>query len=293
VCDPEKANDEPFFFNKEVCFLKRVNKFDELHALTIRCLTTKQVQYFDNPNRYKQGIDFYAKRYAHCLDEGLGLLRLDATPNTIEHAERVHETYTQPAAGDLMSRLKIILLVREPIDRELSLYNHKVFNYKAAEKRGWINGTWYRDVVHKSDGSIKTFTEYCELVKEYMTNGAPTYTISRYVEHLQKWANLFDRKQILVLNYDELQTNPSKVQWRIEQFLESKFDGTLARTNDSSSSSKVKEIPESAVKLLYPVFHDLNLELYEWLDKNPGPDMEQRPFPPFVEHFVNSTPKNN
>lgn len=259
------------------------------HSLTS---TTKQVQFFDNSARYDKGIDFYAKRYAHCIDEGVGLLRMDATPNTIEHPHRVHEIYTQSAAGDVISSLKIMLIVREPIDRELSLYNHKVFNFKEAEakeKRGWVNGTWYRDVVHKSDGSVKTFTEYCGFVKEYMTYGAPTYTISRYVDHLKKWASLFDRKQILVLSYDELQNDPSKVQQRVEQFLGSKFDGTLARTNDSGSASKVKEIPESAVKILQPVFQELNLELYDWLNKNPGPDMEQSPFPHFVEHTFDST----
>ena len=161
----------------------------------------------------------------------------------------------------MLQNLKLILIVREPIERELSSYNHKVFDYKKSGSLGWTNDTWYRDVVNKSDGSVKSFTEYCEFVKKYMMNGADTYTISHYVEHLRKWTSLFDRKQILVLSYDELKGDPSRVQWRLEQFLGSKFAGSLERSNDSESEHKVTEIPESAVKVLQPIFHKMNQEV--------------------------------
>eukprot|EP00804_Cyclotella_cryptica_P002094 CCRYP_006514-RA/>CCRYP_006514-RA protein AED:0.02 eAED:0.02 QI:275/1/1/1/1/1/3/82/699 len=267
VCNPEAFDGEPFFFNKEA-------------------------QFFDNDRRYKQGIEFYANRFDHCIDEGLDELIMDGTPNTIEHPQRVYDIYSQPAAGDSISKLKLIVILREPIDRELSSYNHKVFDYKEAEakeKRGWVNGTWYRDVVHKQDGTIKTFTEYCEFVKLYMMVGAPTYKISRYVEHLKNWVRLFDRSHLLVLSYDELLNNPSKVQWRIEKFLGTKFDGALAKTNQSGSASKVKEIPHSAIQVLEPVFHDLNEELYKFLNNTPGPPMEQSPFPRFYVRSSNNT----
>eukprot|EP00804_Cyclotella_cryptica_P014243 CCRYP_005648-RB/>CCRYP_005648-RB protein AED:0.02 eAED:0.02 QI:624/1/1/1/0/0.5/2/64/538 len=259
VCNPKSFDGEPSFYEKEV-------------------------QFFDNEQRYKQGIDFYAKRFDHCGDEGLDEFILDATPNTIEFPQRVHNIYSQPAAADLKKKLKLILILREPIERELSAYNHKVFDYKEAQangKIGWVNGTWYRDVVHKHDGSVKTFTEYCEFIKGYMLKGAKSYTVYRYVEHLKAWSSLFDRSQLLVLSYDELRKDPAKVQWRIEHHLGTKFYGTLAKLNESGGHAKVKEIPESAIQVLDPLIRHLNEELYEFLRNNPGPTMEQRPFPRF------------
>lgn len=269
VCNPKSFEGEPSFYKKEV-------------------------QFFDNDQRYKQGIEFYAKRFEYCVDEGLDEFILDATPNTIEFPQRVHETYSNPAAGDLKNKLRLILILREPIERELSAYNHKVFDYKEAEakeQRGWVNGTWYRDVVRKEDGTIKTFTEYCEFIKDYMVKGARSYTVYRYVEHLKAWTTLFDRSQLLILSYDELYKKPSKVQGRIEQFLGTKFYGSLAKLNESGGDSKVKELPESAIRVLEPLLRDLNEELYDFLRDNPGPVMEQRPFPRFDGLSSNSTKK--
>jgi hypothetical protein len=154
-----------------------------------------------------------------------------------------------------------------------------------------VNDTWYRDVVRKDDGTIKTFTEYCEFIKGYMVKGAKSYSVYRYVEHLKAWTALFDRSQLLVLSYDELRKDPSKVQGRIEQFLGTKFFGALAKLKESGGVSKVKELPESAIRVLEPLLRDLNEELYDFLRDNPGPVMEQRPFPRFNELSSNNTSK--
>ncbi len=50
---------------------------------------------------------------------------VDATPNYFgfHYAERAHEMYSK-ASPKLLSELKLIVSVREPVARELSLYNH-------------------------------------------------------------------------------------------------------------------------------------------------------------------------
>ena len=81
------------------------------------------------------------------------------------------------------------------------------------------------------------------------------------------------------------------MQGRIEQFLGTKFYGSLAKLNESGGDSKVKELPESAIRVLEPLLRDLNEELYDFLRDNPGPVMEQRPFPRFDGLSSNSTKK--
>jgi hypothetical protein len=105
-------------------------------------------------------------------------------------------------------------------------------------------------------------------------------TDAKYVRKLREWIRLFDRSQLLILSYNELRSDPSKLQWRIEQFLGTKFRGTLATANDSGGASKLKkdQVPQGAIDILSPLFHDANEELYDFLDQVPGPPMEQRPF---------------
>ena len=73
-------------------------------------------------HRYKKGFEFYSKRFEHCNN---ATYVVDATPNYLgsHSAERVYETYSK-ASPRLLSELKLIVSVREPIARELSLYNH-------------------------------------------------------------------------------------------------------------------------------------------------------------------------
>lgn len=63
-----------------------------------------------------------------------------------------------------MKKVKIMLVLRDPIDRDLSAYNHKVFDYKAIienDPNFDAEGTFYQDTVH-AGGAIKNFTEFGE-----------------------------------------------------------------------------------------------------------------------------------
>ncbi len=73
----------------------------------------------------------------------------------------------------------------------------------------------------------------------------------------------------------------TKIQWRIEQFLGGKFNGKLPMSNTQSSSGKVKVVSDNAREILDEYFEEKNEELYQFLEENPGPWMEQRPFPHF------------
>ena len=43
----------------------------------------------------------------------------------------------------------------------------------------------------------------------------------------------------------------------------------------------MKEVPLHAKEVLGPLFKDKNEELYKFIQDNPGPPMEQNPFPQF------------
>ena len=56
---------------------------------------------------------------------------MDATPDYLTYPERIYETYSQANA---LPTLKVMLVIREPVSRELSLYNHAhAYNNKIGE----------------------------------------------------------------------------------------------------------------------------------------------------------------
>ena len=80
----------------------------------------KEVHFFDNNIMYMKGIDYYSKLFAHCKNMSVAV---DATPETFLFPRRVKEVYDL-AGKRALEELKIIIVVREPVARELSLYNH-------------------------------------------------------------------------------------------------------------------------------------------------------------------------
>jgi len=245
----------------------------------------KEVHFFDLEWRYKQGIHFYADRFknsTHNLQEFS--LTLDATPNTLPFAERVRTTY-EAAGGGQAHTVKIIVILREPISRELSLYNHLAFacrNFAPNERT-----TWHNQVVNE-DGSIMSFDDFI-LQKSVPSLERESDQDRLYAKHLQKWFKLFDRGQILILSYDELQNQPKQLQERLETFLGCKIPGELPRSNSKDSEHKVllpTPAASKAIETLRGIFTPLNEELYELLESNPGQNMEQRPFPRFEDSFA-------
>jgi hypothetical protein len=188
------------------------------------------------------------------------------------------------AAGQ-ESTLKIIVILREPVSRELSLYNHLAHDCRCLDDASKRNA-WQRQVT-KEDGSIMSFDEFVRdtSLPAFTRKDGPGRSTRHgmYVTHLREWFRLFDRSQILVLSYDELQRHPEKVQERIQSFLGLDIPGQLNRSNSNESQFKVRLPSCEAKEALLAVLAPLNEELYRLLESNPGPSMEQRPFPRFQE----------
>lgn len=90
---------------------------------------------------------------------------MDSTPNYLEHAERVHELYQQ-VGEDAHGDLKLIIILREPISRELSLYHLKKKEYLDEPD---VN-KWYGDIAF-GNGTLMSFEHYSETVlREQVVN---------------------------------------------------------------------------------------------------------------------------
>ena len=246
---------------------------------------SKEVHFFDDEWRYEQGLEFYGKRFRHC---GLDCKTMDATPDTLPFAQRVRSTY-DAAGGDQTKKAKIIVILREPISRELSLYNHLAHDCRLLSPAD--RNEWQMQAI-RDDGSVMSFDEFVfersipALGREAGLGRSTRHGM--YAVHMKKWFELFDRQQILVLSYHELRYHPGRLQERIQSFLGHRVigGGGLQRSNCNESKFKVQHPSARAQDALNEVFAPLNADLYKLLESNRGPEMEETPFPRFVKPEV-------
>ena len=272
----------------------------------------KEVHFFDETTRYEQGFDFYVKRFDHCSSTQI---IMDGTPGTQFLSNRIKQFYLQYKSQLLHNPkdIKVMMILREPISRELSWYNHMKFkfiqdpNHQSWQKyvaRPIVDATKITSTttttttttnVRNEIGEVYTFDEYIENVwyPKVMKNG--TYIRGYYVKYIKEWMEWIPRNQILLLSQDEMITNPNQFLQRISDFLNLQQeyideDGTqhyeealssLGHSNKKESPSKTK-IPSCQIQNnLTQYFESKNQELYDFLEQYPGPSMEQRPFQKF------------
>jgi hypothetical protein len=142
------------------------------------------------------------------------------------------------------------------------------------------------------NGTVYSFDEYVDHVlleretKATNARGEQVHGPLRrglYSFHLEQWFKWLPREQLLVLSYHELKSDPTTFKARIEDFLglEHQPHDEIDTANTHSSPAKTVLPSCQSRDRLATIFQPWNEELYQLLEQNPGPPMEQRPFPKF------------
>ena len=163
----------------------------------------KEVSYFDR--HYRRGVRWYR---GHFPIRSRGRLVGEASPGYLFHPlapARVRETV--PDA-------KLVVLLRDPVDRALSHYHHEVglgreplsFEDALAAEAERTRGEEERLVTDPAYFS-RAWWDYA-----YVARG-------RYADQLERWFAVFPREQLLVLASEELAADPPGVYRRVLEFL--------------------------------------------------------------------------
>jgi len=270
----------------------------------------KEAHYFDALPGEGHEYDFdhakiYARRFAHCCADKIQLdevsimsnvLAMDATPETMLFPKRVRSTFDSvDPTGELAKRAKFIIILREPVSRELSWYNHCAHECRNQLQTKPICLSYPSQAWNSEMNRIRTFSEYMESVTltnvHFVAEPDPTEQLcyremnrGLYADILREWINLFDRQQILVLSQEELVSDEGSFLNHVNSFLGlNKYisDFHLKQVNIKDDGHKVKAILCSDQEKLNQIFDPLNEDLYRLLEAYPGPPMEQRPFQTF------------
>ena len=180
----------------------------------------KEVHFFDL--NWHKGIKWYEKQFrgsdrAKAIGEASPLyMYLEEVP------ERIHE---------VLPDVKLIFILRNPVDRAYSHYWHEVKNgYEKLSFEEAINVEKER----LSNGGIISIRHY-----SYLDRG-------KYIEQIRRFKKYFSKDQMLILFTEELRENPEKVMKTLFEFLEvdSNFKSDLwyKKKSNVGKRPRIKEI---------------------------------------------------
>lgn len=165
----------------------------------------KEVHYFDYPTNYRHGPSWYRAHFPVRATRLSG----EASPYYSYHP------LVPGRMAALLPRVKLIVLLRNPIDRAYSHYQHN-------RRLGFEHTATFEEAIaleaERLDGERErivrdpTYYSHHHQHSSYLDRGD-------YVSILMRWRRHFDERQMLILKSEELFTDPGRTLARVHAFL--------------------------------------------------------------------------
>ncbi|XP_063414327.1 heparan sulfate glucosamine 3-O-sulfotransferase 1-like isoform X3 [Mytilus trossulus] len=155
-------------------------------------VSSKEVHYFDRNDHFFQGISWYQKNLPLSYGDQI---TIEKTPGYF-HSDKSPERIFR-----MNSTIKLILLVRDPIERAMS--DH----LQLMDKKSKMNQvtTSFEDKVLKDNGDVND--DYKPIQR------------SVYYQFMRHWLRFFQLEQIMIVDGKTLTKNPFEVSQKVESFL--------------------------------------------------------------------------
>jgi hypothetical protein len=177
--------------------------------------TIKELNYFNHSEKYAQGTKWYHDQFKAPLFYKPKKIYIDSTPQYLSTANVAQKIY------DYNPKVKIVILLREPVSRAYSAWNmYKQFSQLSAERKSGLidrhisnnDKNKFDDLVNQS--SFPSFDDYInkEIIDGSLTNHYPQI-IKRgiYAEQIKPYIDVFGLDNILVFESNYFKTNKAKV----------------------------------------------------------------------------------
>ncbi|XP_056675479.1 bifunctional heparan sulfate N-deacetylase/N-sulfotransferase 2 isoform X3 [Monodelphis domestica] len=227
--------------------------------------TFEEIQFFNGPNYYK-GIDWYMDFFPVPSNASTDFL--------FEKSATYFDSEVVPRRGAaLLPRAKIITVLTNPADRAYSWYQHQ----RAHGDPMALNHTFYQVISAPAQAppALRALQNRCLIPGYYST-------------HLQRWLTYYPSGQVLIVDGQELRTNPAASMESIQKFLgvtpvlnytrSLRFDegkgfwcqgleGGKTRCLGKSKGRRYPDMDPESRLLLVDFFRDHNLELSKLLSR--------------------------
>lgn len=221
-----------------------------------------------------------------------------------------------------LAKKKFILILREPVSREFSWYKHRarscvrvmedaihkykpeyitinnnetIFGYHrkylCADEACSQLGCTHMPISLESNPlqHLHTFTQYIHLRTEIYQN-------SLYIQQINNWLNVIDRKQLFIINADYMFHNITDTTTRLIQFLGLKHSfpkGHIIKLPEKNINDEIQvSIDCKDYDLLDAHYQPYNIELYNYINNNTINSINEKSiYEPYFDIFINTRNK--
>ena len=232
------------------------------HPAVRTMLRTKGVHFFDT--NYGRGIDWYASRFPTTLyswyvrrRHGMELLTGEASPYYVFHPQVPYRVARH------LPDVKLILLLRDPVVRAYSQYQHEVS--RGFETLGFEEAI--RAEPERLAGEHERllaepfYNSFHHQHHSYLARG-------RYDEQLATWRSLFPDRQLLVLSSERFFAEPDRTFRQVLDFL-GLPDFTPA-AYERHNAHDYRQLGEAMRAMMVEHYREPNRRLYETLGEDLG-----------------------
>jgi hypothetical protein len=211
----------------------------------------KEIHYFDL--HYARGVRWYRGRFPYAWRLRGGTITLDASPYYLLHP------LAPERAARLLPEVKLVALLRHPVDRAFSHYQHEV--------RDGRESLSFEDALEQEAGRLAGEEERLRDDPGYYSFNHHRYSYTRrglYLEQLRRWTAHFPRTSLLVLQSEALFREPAKVVGRVQDFLglPQQRGGSYKPFYQGNYDRQMAPEPR---RRLVEYFEPHNRALYHWL----------------------------
>ena len=217
----------------------------------------KELHFFDTPDKYEKGIDWYTEAYFKNANSFSKVGEI--TPSYLFLKEVPKRIYTS-----LGKDLKFIVMLRNPIQRAYSQY---IMRYRKNEEKYSFN-----DALILELSRTKANGEYMRQYS-YAQRGF-------YVSQIEEYLKYFDKKQFMFILFDEFIINQDLWIEKICKYLNVDKNITIKdKVVHKSQLSLVEKFKFSFLNNIYNVYNILSSKGY--------PPMNQRTKEILIEYYKN------
>jgi hypothetical protein len=232
------------------------------HPAVVTLLRTKGVHYFDT--NYGKGMDWYASHfptsiYGHYLRarHGVRLMTGEASPYYVFHPQVPHRVARH------LPDVKLILLLRDPVQRAYSHYQHEVARgFETLSFEEAIRAEPERLAGERERLLAEPFyNSFAYQHHSYLARG-------HYDDQLATWRSLFPDRQLLVLSSERFFAEPDRAFRRVLGFLE--LPPFTPAAYERHNAHDYRQMGAGLRAMLVEHYRDPNRRLYETLGEDFG-----------------------
>ena len=243
-----KANQGPDFFiiGGMKCGTSSLRLYLARHPQVVTPVK-KEIHFF-NTEKYNNGLDWYLSYFSPKTTAD-NFISGEATP-CLNHYGIWHKIHKH------FPNIKLILLLRNPVDRTLSHYHHIARGLKHYHS---FEQEIKKDLMNKNHLSTASNAhDINRLVQSDCIGG------SLYVYWLKEWLKIFSRENILILESEDFYQNTSDSMEQVHNFLE--LEKHHLSTYSPANQGSYTRITPSLRKALSDYFRPHNQQLMELLN---------------------------